>query len=74
MVNKIKIILGLGVWTAVLPYLGFPRSLKNLLVSVSALGLVYLSYLIYKELKGDTKETKTFDNFSENTDKATEAS
>jgi hypothetical protein len=64
--SKIKIIFGLGVWVAILPYLGFPYSLKNILFSITGLGIIYLCYLSYKDLKvGETKE-KTFDNFSEN--------
>lgn len=57
----------LGVWVAVLPYLGFPRSWKDVLMTISGLGLVYLSYVFFKESKmNEVKEEKTFDNFSEN--------
>ncbi len=64
--SKIKIIFGLGIGVAILPYLGFPYSLKNILFSITGLGIIYLCYLFYKDLKvGETKE-KTFDNFSEN--------
>lgn len=55
----------LGIWVAVLPYLGFPFFLKNILFSATGLGLIYVSYLFYSSLKGDIRE-KTFDNFSEN--------
>lgn len=64
--SKIKIIFVLSIWITILPYLGFPYSLKNTLFSITGLGFIYLSYLLYNELKtGETKE-KTFDNFSEN--------
>jgi len=73
MISKIKFVLGLGIWLAILPYLGFPSSLKNLLITLSALSIVYISYLAYKNLKAETKETRTFDNFSENLSPAKEA-
>lgn len=64
--SKVKIIFGLSVWITILPYLGFPYSLKNVLFSVTGLGLIYLAYTLYRDFKaGETKE-KTFDNFSEN--------
>ena len=66
--SKVKIIFGLGVWVAILPYLGFPYFLKNVLFSLTGLGMIYLGYLFLKEAgEGETKE-KTFDNFSENSD------
>jgi hypothetical protein len=64
--SKIKIIFILGIWVAILSYLGFPYSLKNILFFITGLGIMYLCYLLYRDLKvGETKE-KTFDNFSEN--------
>ncbi|KKQ88188.1 MAG: hypothetical protein UT09_C0002G0026 [Parcubacteria group bacterium GW2011_GWF2_38_8] len=66
--NKIKIVLILGVWTAVLPYSGFPIYFKNILFSVSGLLIAYFSYLLYKESKTKDKGSKTFENFSENND------
>ncbi len=66
--SKVKIIFGLSVWITLLPYLGFPLSLKNALFSLTGLGLVYLSYMLYKDLKAGETEEKIFDNFSENSD------
>ena len=61
------ILLTLGIWIAVLPYLGFPYFWKNILFSVSGLWLMYVSFLMYKELKHQKKNKKEiFDNFSEN--------
>lgn len=62
--RRAKILLALGVWAAVLPFLGFPYSYKNVLFSLTGLGLVYFSYNFYKENK--KSEVKNFDNFSEN--------
>jgi len=65
--QKARIFLILGIWITVLPYLGFPYSWKDILVTLSGLGLVFLSYLLYRESKmQEIKEEKTFDNFSEN--------
>lgn len=60
----------LGIWIAVLPYLGFPIFWKNLLFVATGLSIVYFSYILYKEHKIITKQNKTvkkeFENFSEN--------
>lgn len=64
--NKVRITFILGVWIAILPQLGFPYSLKNILFLVSGLAIIYVSYLTYRELKAQEPETKTFENFSEN--------
>lgn len=64
--RKAYLLLILGIWVAVLPYLGFPFSWKNILFTVSGFGLMYFSYVLYKESKAKEKE-KTFDNFKENT-------
>ena len=64
--KKAWTLLILGVWVAILPYLGFPYSLKNILFSITGLGIIYLGYLSYNDSKtGEIKE-ETFDNFSEN--------
>jgi len=66
--RRARILLMFGIWVAILPYLGFPYSWKNILFSLSGLGLVYLSYVLYKEYKAKKTIAKTFDNFSENHD------
>lgn len=60
-------LLFLGIWVAVLPYLGFPQSWKNILFTVLGLVLIYISFVLYSELKAKEKK-KDFDNFSENQD------
>ncbi|OGI84757.1 hypothetical protein A3H56_01190 [Candidatus Nomurabacteria bacterium RIFCSPLOWO2_02_FULL_42_24] len=64
--RKARILLVLGIWVAILPYLGFPYSWKDILFTLSGLGLVYFSYILYKDYK--MTEKKTFDNFRENSD------
>jgi len=65
---KARILLILGIWIALLPYLGFPYSWKNILFTLSCLGLIYLSYVLYKEYKTGETEEKNSNNFSENGD------
>lgn len=65
--RKAYIFLVLGIWIAILPYLGFPYSWKSVLTTMSGLGLIFVSYMLYREFKAkEIKEKRTFDNFSEN--------
>jgi Na+/phosphate symporter len=67
--KKVRMLLILGIWLAVLPYLGFPYAWKDVLTTLSGVGLIFMSLTLYKESKAvKPKETseKTFDNFSEN--------
>ncbi len=66
--SKPKRFLTIGVWVAILPFLGFPVTIKNILFVLTGLLIIYLSYGMYLESKKDKKEEKTFDNFSENKD------
>lgn len=61
--SKARILLILGTWVAVLPYLGFPSFWKNILFTLSGLTLIYFSYIMYRNSK---RNEKTFDNFREN--------
>jgi hypothetical protein len=65
---KARILLFLGTWVAVLPFLGFPYAWEDTLFFFTGLVLVLLSYLLYKDakVKEITKE-KIFDNFKEST-------
>ena len=64
--KKERIFLFLGIWVAILPYLGFPSSWKDILSTLSGLALIYLSYVLYNESKTKEIKKETFDNFSEN--------
>ncbi|PIP68993.1 hypothetical protein CO033_02775 [Candidatus Nomurabacteria bacterium CG_4_9_14_0_2_um_filter_32_10] len=66
--SKVKIIFALSIWVIILPFLGFPDSLQDVLFSTTGLVLVYFSYVLYKNLKVGETEKKNFDNFSENSD------
>ena len=64
--SKSKKFLAIGIWTVILPYLGFPLGIKNLLFVVTGLLIIYMSYRMFLESKVAGTEKKTFDNFSEN--------
>ena len=66
--SKARVILIMGTWVAILPYLGFPDFWRKILFTLSGLGLIYLSYLLYRQNKINSNHKKTFDNFSENHD------
>jgi len=67
--KKARILLTLGVWIAILPYLGFPYSWKNILFSLTGLVLIFLAYRFYIEYKKSVIHKKEeFDNFLENKD------
>lgn len=64
--RKIRVILILGVWVAVLPYLGFPSLWKNIFFFISGAGMIYIGYILYQEYKLAEGGKATFDNFIEN--------
>jgi cbb3-type cytochrome oxidase subunit 3 len=64
--RKARILLLLGTWVAVLPYLGFPYSWKDTLFFLTGLILIGLSYFMYRDEKKKGIKEKTFDNFKEN--------
>ncbi len=64
--TRARKLLLLGVWIAVLPYLGFPSTWKNIIFSICGIGLMYFSYILYIEHKKLEDSAKVFDNFSEN--------
>jgi hypothetical protein len=66
--RKARILLFLGTWIAILPYLGFPYSWKDTLSFFTGLILIFFSYVLYRDYKKVEGEKKTFDNFVENND------
>ena len=69
--RKVRILLALGVWIMVLPYLGFPYSWKGILSILTGLVLVCFSYILHRNYKKEEiskSEEKIFDNFRENSD------
>ncbi len=66
--QRARILLIFGIWTAVLPYLGFPLLWKNILFTLTGLVLICFAFILYKEFKIKTAKDpkKLFDTFSEN--------
>lgn len=64
--RKARMVLILGIWVAILPYLGFPYSWKGYLFTLSGLVLIYVSYVLYSEYKRSEERDNKFENFSEN--------
>lgn len=62
--RKEKTLLIIGVWVAILPFLGFPSPWRNILFLITGLAIMYLSYLFYLEFKArsskDINHSKTF--------------
>lgn len=67
--KRVKAIFFLGLWVVLLPYLGFPHAIKNILFVLSGISLMAIAFLIYKGIKKNKPKVKvSFENFSENTD------
>ena len=64
--RKARTLLFLGIWVAILPYLGFPYEWKTILFVITGLMLMYLGYEIYKKHKIVESRNQKFENFSEN--------
>ena len=47
--SKYKAIFFLGIWVAILPFLGFPGSWKRALALISGAGIAYIGYQLNKE-------------------------
>lgn len=65
--TKPKRFLTIGIWVAILPFLGFPIFIKNILFIITGILIIYMSYGMYLESKIGKKEEQ-IDNFSENKD------
>ncbi len=61
-----KSLLYIGIWTSILPYLGFPSFIKNILFVLTGISIIYLSFMVRKAFKKETPIKKIFENFSEN--------
>lgn len=49
--RKERTLLILGIWVAVLPFLGFPQSWRKILFLITGFLMIYLAYLFYLEAK-----------------------
>ncbi len=65
--SKINAILILGAWTAILPFLGFPYFVKNILFSLTGIAVICLACFLRKEFRKQTpKQKASVESFSEN--------
>jgi hypothetical protein len=65
--RKSQILLILGMWVTILPYLGFPYSWKEILYTLTGFGIIFFSYILYRDYREkEASLHKTFDNFREN--------
>jgi hypothetical protein len=62
--RKEKTLLIIGLWVAVLSFLGFPETWRKILFLLTGLAIMYLGYLFYLEvkvrLKNDVNSSKPF--------------
>ncbi|MFT5359696.1 MAG: membrane-associated HD superfamily phosphohydrolase [Candidatus Paceibacteria bacterium] len=49
--TKQRLLFLIGIWVAVLPFLGFPQSIRNVFFLVTGLGIILLSYFMYIQIK-----------------------
>ena len=63
---KNKVLSILGIVLALIPYSGFPLGLKNIIISLLGISVIFISYLFYKERKTDQNSSKTSETHSEN--------
>ncbi len=60
--RKEKTLFIIGLWVIVLPFLGFTNIWRQILLVISGLGIVYLSYLFYLEYKSRIKKEEVIHN------------
>ncbi len=53
-----RILFFLGIWIALLSFLGFPFSVKRILFVLSGLGVCFIAYLFYKKSLSVRRSTK----------------
>lgn len=62
--RKEKTLLIVGLWVALLSFLGFPNPVRQILFVLTGLAIIYLAYLFYLEVKSrlakDSNQSKTF--------------
>lgn len=65
--RKERTLFFIGIWVAILPYLGFFESWRRVLYIITGVGLVYLAYLFYTESKARTgKDENRVKSFVDN--------
>ena len=54
--RKEKTLLIIGVWVAILPFLGFTNNMRKVLFLITGIAIMYLAYLFYLEFKVRTEK------------------
>lgn len=65
-----RILFTIGLWVAILPFLGFPKNIKNILFILTGLFVIYIGLVVYKKIKLSKESTKknSSETFMENRD------
>ncbi len=65
-----RILFTIGLWVAILPFLGFPKNIKNILFILTGLFIIYIGLVVYKKIKLSKESTKknSSETFMENRD------
>ncbi len=53
--TKQRLLFFIGIWVAVLPFLGFPSSIRKIFFLMTGLGIILLSYFMYIQIKAITE-------------------
>ncbi|MFA6386222.1 MAG: hypothetical protein WCW04_00415 [Candidatus Paceibacterota bacterium] len=57
----------IGIWVAILPFLGFFESWRKILFVLTGIGIIYLAYLFYNEAKArNSKDENVIKSFIDN--------
>lgn len=66
MIKERKLFL-IGIWVAILPFLGFFESWRKILFVITGIGIIYLAYLFYNEAKlRNSKDENVIKSFIDN--------
>ena len=57
--RKERTLLALGIWVAILPFLGFPNTWRSVLFMLTGISLIYLAYLFYIQTKARQPNSDT---------------
>ncbi len=65
--KKERTLFFIGLWVAILPYLGFPTSFRKILFVITGLVIIYFSYMLRKKAKEEAQVMQKEDNSKMNT-------
>lgn len=65
--KKERTLFFIGLWVAILPYLGFPTSFRKILFVITGLVIIYFSYMLRKKAKEEAQAMQKEDNSKMNT-------